>query len=145
MTLFSSNLYKSESCTLTVYKGKLNVKVLLVSIKHTGIQVEDNQKRVPETIAFCNKTKFGVDVIDQMARKYNVKAGSFRCPLQVFFNILDLAAINAWILCKMCTGSKISRKEFIFCQRSDASFLSLSTSEVRKSCQMGQCKKIQKQ
>ena len=42
MTLFSSNLYKSESCTLTVYKGKLNVKVLLVSIKHTGIQVEDN-------------------------------------------------------------------------------------------------------
>ncbi|XP_024225198.1 uncharacterized protein LOC112213286 isoform X2 [Bombus impatiens] len=84
-----------------------------------------------------------------MARKYGVKAGSFRWSLQVFFNILDLAAINAWILCKECTRSKISRKEFIFClaeeltgenqekicQRSDASFLSPSTSEVRKSCQ----------
>ena len=137
MTLFSSNLYKSENCTLTVYKSKPDVKVLLLSTRHTGIQVEDDYKRVPETIAFYNKTKFGVDVVDQMTRKYSVKAGSFRWPLQVFFNILDLAAVNAWILCKVCTGSKISRKEFIFCQRSDASFLSLSTSEVRKSCQMG--------
>ena len=115
MTLFSSNLYKSENCTLTVYKSKPNVKVLLPSIKHTSIQVEDNYKRVPETIAFCNKTKFGVDVIDQMAHKYSVKAGSFPWPLQVFFDILDLAAINAWILYKECTRSKISRKEFIFC------------------------------
>ena len=157
MTLFSSNLYKSENCTLTVYKSKPNVKVLLPSIKHTSIQVEDNYKRVPETIAFYNKTKFGVDVIDQMAHKYSVKAGSFPWPLQVFFDILDLAAINAWILYKECTRSKISRKEFIFClakeltgenkdnicQRSDASFLSSSTSEVRKSCQVDYCKKIE--
>ena len=78
ITLFSSNLYKSENCTLTVYKSKPNVKVLLLSTKHTGIQVEDNYKRVLETIAFYNKTKFGVDVIDQMARKYSVKAESFR-------------------------------------------------------------------
>ena len=115
MTLFSSKLYKSGNCTLTVYKSKPNVKVLLPSIKHTSIQVEDNYKRVPETIAFYNKTKFGVDVIDQMAHKYSVKAGSFPWPLQVFFDILDLAAINAWILYKECTRSKISRKEFIFC------------------------------
>ena len=106
-------------------------------------------------LLFIIKTNFGVDDVDQMARKYNAKAGSFRWPLQVFLNILDLAAINAWILCKECTGSKISRKEYIFClaeelagenkenicQRSDASFLSPSTSEVRKSCQMGYCKK----
>ncbi|XP_033304328.1 uncharacterized protein LOC117207821 [Bombus bifarius] len=67
-----------------------------------------------------------------------------------------LAAIHAWILCKEYTGSKISRKQFIFClaeelagenkkniyQRSDASFLSSSTSEVRRSCgQVGYCKK----
>ena len=103
---------------------------------------------------FYNKTKYGVD---QMARKYSVQARSFRWPLQVFFNILDLTAINAWILYKECTRSKISRKEFIFClaeelteenkdnicQRSDASFLSSSTSEVRKSCQVDYCKKIE--
>ena len=150
MTLLSSNLYKSENCTLTVYKSKSKVKVLLLSTKHTGVRIEDNYKRVPETIAFYNKTKYGVD---KMARKYSVRARSFRRPRQVFFNILDLAAINARILYKECTRSKISRKEFIFClaeelteenkhnfcQRSDASFL--SPSEVRKSCQVDYCKK----
>ena len=144
MTLFSSNLYKSENCTLTVYKSKSNVKVLLLSTKHAGIQVKDNYKHVTEIIAFYNNTKFDVDIVDQMARKYSMKVGSFRRPLPVFFfffNILNSAAINTWILCKECTGSKISRKEFIFCQKSDASFLSLSTSEVRKSCQVGYCKK----
>ena len=97
MTLFSSNLYKSENCTLTVYKSKPEIKVPLLSTKHTGVRIEDNYKRVPETIAFYNKTKYGVD---QMARKYSIKAGSFRWRLQVFFNILDLAEINAWILYK---------------------------------------------
>ena len=141
-----------------MYKSKPKVEVLLLSTKHTGVRIEDNYKRVPETIAFYNKTKYGVDVVDQMARKSSVKAGSFWWPLQVFFNILDWAAINAKILYKECTRSKISRKEFIFClageltgenkdnicQRSDASFLSPSTSEVRKSCQVDYCKKKKK-
>ncbi|CAK9834249.1 hypothetical protein ANTRET_LOCUS10801 [Anthophora retusa] len=155
MTLFSSNLYKSENCTLTVYKSKPKVKVLLLSTKHRNIQIEDNCKRVPETVTFYNKTKFGVDVADQIARKYSVKAGCFRWPLQVFYNILDLAAINAWMLYKECTESKISRKEFIFClgeelagenkknicQSSDVSVLSPSTSGVRKSCHVSYCNK----
>ena len=115
MTLFSSNLYRSENCTLTVYKSKPKIKVLLLNTKHTGVRIEDNYKRIPETITFYNKTKYGVDVVDQMARKYSMKAGSFQWPIQVFFNILDLVAINAWILYKECTRSKISRKEFIFC------------------------------
>ncbi|GFV67597.1 uncharacterized protein TNCV_4622771 [Trichonephila clavipes] len=34
-------------------------------------------------------------------------------PLQVFFNILDLADINAWILYKQTTGENISRQEFL--------------------------------
>ena len=92
MTLFSSNLYKSENCILTEYKSKPKAKVLLLSTKHTGVRIEDNYKRVPETIAFYNKTKYGVD---QIFFKY--------FSLQVFFNIFDLAAINAWILYKECT------------------------------------------
>ena len=91
------------------------VKVLLLSTKHTGVRIEDNYKRVPETIAFNNKTKYDVDVVDQMTRKYSVKARSFRRPVQVFFNILDLVAINAWISYKEYTRSNISRKKFIFC------------------------------
>ena len=55
MILFSSNLYKSENCTLTVYKSKPKVKVLLLSTKHTGVRIEDNYKRVPETLLFTIK------------------------------------------------------------------------------------------
>ena len=50
LCVFSSHLYKSENFTLPVYKSKPNVRVLLLSTKHTDVQVEDNYKRVPETI-----------------------------------------------------------------------------------------------
>jgi len=40
---------------------------------------------LPETIDFYNLTKYGVNVINQMARKYSVKASSRRWPVQAFF------------------------------------------------------------
>lgn len=154
MQLYSSKHYKSEDCILTIYKSKPKLKVLLLSTKHTSIKLKDNNKRTPETIAYYNETKFGVDVVDQMARKYTVKAASFRWPLQVFFNILDLAAINAWILYKECTGSKFSRKDFLFQlaeelagkekeyqQNIDYNQPSPSTSQERKTCQIGYCRR----
>lgn len=49
-----------------------------------------------------------------MVKKYSVKSESRRWPLQVFYNILDLAGINAWILYKETTGGKISRHDFMF-------------------------------
>ncbi|KAL9918981.1 uncharacterized protein ACN427_001074 isoform 2-T2 [Glossina fuscipes fuscipes] len=55
-----------------------------------------------------------IDVTDRMARKYSVKSKCQRWPLQVFFNILDLAGINAWILYKETAGEEISRQEFLF-------------------------------
>ena len=52
-------------------------------------------------------------MVDQMARKYTVNAASRRWPVQFFYNILDLAAINAHILYKLVTGSKISRRRYL--------------------------------
>ena len=66
-----------------------------------------------DSLTFYNNTKYGVDIFDQMARKYSAKAGSRRWPLHVFYDILDLAAIRAWVLYKEVTEVKISRKEFI--------------------------------
>lgn len=154
MKLYSSEHYKSGNCILTIYKSKPNLKVLLLSTKHTFIKIKDNKKHTPETIAYYNKTKFGVDVVDQMARKYISKSASFRWPLQVFFNILDLAAINAWILYTECTGSKLSRKEFLFqlakeltegekkkSNNIDYNHPLPSTSGERRTCQIGFCKR----
>ena len=104
---------KNDVYTLTVFKCKPNKNVVLLSSLHQSVGVASNPKKTPETIEFYNSTKYGVDVVDQMARKYSVKASSRRWPVQVLYNILDLAAINAWILYKETTGAAIKRREYI--------------------------------
>ena len=111
--LYSSTTLKSEDATLTVYHCKKNKNVTILSTMHQSVGIANNEKKTPETIQFYNETKFGVDVFDQMTRKYSVKASSRRWPVQVFYNVLDMAAINSWILFRESTGSKMSRRSFI--------------------------------
>ena len=106
-------MLKHDDFTLTVYQGKKNKNVLVLSSQHSSVEIGTGEKKLPETIQFYNETKFGVDVVDQMARMYTVKAGSRRWPVQIFYNILDLAAINAWVIFKEITGQRISRHKFI--------------------------------
>lgn len=156
---FSSQIYKSHNCTLTIYKSKPKKKVLLLSSKHKFVKIEKTNKCLPESIAYYNSTKFGVDMTDQMVRKYSTKSKSRRWPVQVFFNILDLAALNAWILYKETTGENISRQEFLFqlaeelatkysdLQEYESESMGTTSegcttsSKIRKTCQIGYCKK----
>ena len=43
-----------------------------------SVEVGVSEKKKSETVEFYNKTKYGVDVADQMARQYSVKAGTRR-------------------------------------------------------------------
>ena len=52
-------------------------------------------------------------MLDSMCRQISAKSGCRRWPLAVFFNILDLAGVNAWILFKEKTHSRISRRNFL--------------------------------
>lgn len=60
-----------------------------------------------------NETKYGVDIVDEMARKYSGKARARRWPVHTFYNLLDLAGINAWIIYREVTKDKITRREFL--------------------------------
>ena len=40
-------------------------------------------KRKPSTVTDYNQTKYGVDIVDQMARIYTCKLSSRRWPVQV--------------------------------------------------------------
>ena len=156
--LYSTALLKNSSngSILTIYQCKPKRNVLLLSSLHSSVSIGNSEKKVPETIDFYNVTKYGVDVLDQMARKYSVKAGSRRWPVQVFYNILDLAAINSWILYKASTGKRISRRCFIlqlveelrqpFSSRKnpvpqlEGNFgFGTSSTGMRKKCQVGNC------
>ena len=68
---FSSKELQSNKATLTVYQGKPSKNVLLLSTVHRTVSILDGPKKIPESIAFYNDTKFGVDIIDQMARLYS--------------------------------------------------------------------------
>ena len=112
--LYSSMILKHDkSTTLTVYQGKKNKNVLLLSTVHQNVQISDGRKKLPESIQYYNETKCGVDVLDQMARSYFAKVPSRRWPLLVFYNVLDLATINAYIIFKEVTKCGMSRRQFI--------------------------------
>ena len=111
--LHSCKLYKSGDITLTAYQGKVNKHVLILSTMHKDITIANNAKKTPETVFSYNETKYGVDIVDQMAKKYTCRTGTRRWPIHSFENTLDLAAIYAWVLCKEVTNEKISRRTFI--------------------------------
>jgi len=108
--------FMESSCnaSLTVYQAKRKKHVAILSTLHTsGISVQTEGKKKPETILFYNKTKCGVDVLDAMIRMYSTKSPSRRWPLAIFYNILDIALINSWIIYRTATNSSMSRRNFI--------------------------------
>ena len=106
--LHSCKLYKCGDTTLTAYQGKMNRHVLILSTMDMDITIADIAKKTPETVFFYNETKYGVDVLDQMAKKYICRTDTRRWPIHSFQNTLDLATINAWILYKEFTNENIS-------------------------------------
>jgi hypothetical protein len=80
---------------------------------HSTTDIGTNHKKLPETVQFYNKSKCGVYILDQMARRYSTRAAARRWPVHVFYNILDLTAINAWIIYRGVTGEKTSRQDFL--------------------------------
>ena len=64
--------------TLTVYQSKPSKNVLVLSTAHRSVTIADGKKKLSETIVFYNATKYGVDVLDQMARLYTSKVSSRR-------------------------------------------------------------------
>ncbi|KAJ8404190.1 hypothetical protein AAFF_G00339630 [Aldrovandia affinis] len=106
-------LKESDGVTLTVYKCRPKTNVCVLSSRHVSVAIGAGVKRKPETVVFFNSTKSGVCAVERMARQHTVKSGSRRWPVAVFYNMLDLAAINAFVLYTQCTDETISRRDFI--------------------------------
>ena len=69
---------------LTLYQGKPTKNVLLLSTLHLNAAISENKKKTPETVKCYNETKYGVDVVDQMARKYTVRTMAKRSSVHSF-------------------------------------------------------------
>ena len=113
LTLYSTRIFKNEELILTVYQGKTLKNVFVLSSKHRSVGISDTLKKFHESVTYYNKIKSEIDNIDQMAFLYTTKVASRRWPLQVFYNILDVAAINAKIVYNEIDSTKISGRKFI--------------------------------
>jgi hypothetical protein len=64
----------------------------------TATVYSTTEAKKPEIILYYNSTKAGVDQMDQMLSKYTTKRRTSRWPLAFFYNILDIAALAAYII-----------------------------------------------
>ena len=87
--------------------------VQMLSTQHKGNRTQPDGKHKPETIIYYNNNKLSVDILDSMCRLMSTKAGCRRWPLAVFYNILDMAGVNAWILYTKSTNRHIARRNFL--------------------------------
>lgn len=111
--LHTSEFYQSGEVHLTRYQAKKKKTVQILSTQHKGNRTQPDGKHKPETIIYYNNNKFGVDILDSMCRLMSTKAGCRRWPLAVFYNILDMAGVNAWILYTKSTNRHIARRNFL--------------------------------
>lgn len=84
-----------KNVTMCSYVPRKNKAVLLLSSIHYNGEIAESGK--PEIIEFYNKTKGGVDVMDQLFAEYTTKRATKRWPLS-FFNVLDITALAAYKL-----------------------------------------------
>ncbi|KAL7861660.1 hypothetical protein SRHO_G00131010 [Serrasalmus rhombeus] len=120
----STEVYRSDGALLTVYAPKTNKTVCVLSTMHTHVKIADDRKRKPNTCA--------VDIMDQKVRAYTVRAGTRRWPVAVFYNLLDLAAMNTHVLYTACTGSTESRRVFLCALAEELRHRYLQEKELRK-------------
>ena len=112
-TTYSSNFYWHDPTNFLFvkYQAKEKKSVCLLSSMHDSADVDtSNEKKKPEMILFYNANKVGVACFDQMARLYITRSASRKWPVAVWGNILDIAAINSYVLYKKVTSNRITRR-----------------------------------
>jgi hypothetical protein len=114
LKLHESVFYSSESLNVVRYQTKQHKSVVVLSTLHKGAVCQKDGKHKPESVLYYNANKYGVDMLDSMGRQMSTKAGCRRWTVAVFFNILDLAGINAWIVFCKKTNSSMPRRQFLF-------------------------------
>ena len=92
-TMFGYN----EDMQLSSYVARPTKCVLILSTMHSTNHINSDEESKPDAIVDYNLTKWGVDRLDQMANTYTCRRKTRRWPNVLFFNILYMCAINAYM------------------------------------------------
>lgn len=89
----------ANKTTIVSYVPKKKRIVILLSTMHHETKInEEDAKMKPEIITYYNATKSAVDTLDQMVGNYRSKRQTRRWPYALFCHMIDLTALNAYIL-----------------------------------------------
>lgn len=92
-----SNLFGfRQIMTLLSHVPKRNKAVLILSTLHHTGRVEENGKA--KINLFYNKTKGGVDVLDELCHTYTVQRKTSRWPLAYFMNLVNVSGIASFVI-----------------------------------------------
>jgi hypothetical protein len=96
--VLSTRFAWSDQVMMLSYVPKPRKNVLLLSTEHDQPDISGRDDRKPEVILAYNEDKGGVDIVDKMIDTYRTKVTSNRWPMAVFYTILDIAALNAFVV-----------------------------------------------
>lgn len=117
-SIFAFN--EEDNTCLVSYKSKTNKTVIALSSQHASTEIVSSSKQKPAIIVYYNSTKGGCDAADQRIATYSVKYTSRRWHVVAFCNIVDISALNAYILFSLSDvewNSNVSHRRRLFLLR----------------------------
>lgn len=113
-SVFLSSSDGASRTNLCLYKCKKNKHVILMDTLNLGVLTDSSEKSKPEIVHYYNRTKAGVDTVDQMLRMFSTRSQTRRWPVAVFYNVLDMCLLNSWIAHKLflSNAGSITRRDF---------------------------------
>ena len=95
--LYSMAIKKKEK--IVSYCPKERKVVTFLSTMHSDEGTESPApEKKPLVITYYNATKGGVDTTDQMVKWFTFKRKTRRWPMVIFYNMLDISALKAFIV-----------------------------------------------
>ena len=79
------------------YCPKINGVDNMLSTMRSQPEIESTSDQKTSIILFHNKTKDGIDTLDRMLRSFSIKHMTRRWPLVLFYDIIDVSTINAFM------------------------------------------------
>lgn len=87
-----------EEMTMVSYIPKKGKMVHLLSTQHLDKNISEENNNKPIMILDYNSTKGSVDNADKMICEFTCARRTARWPFRIFMNIIDICALNAFIL-----------------------------------------------
>jgi len=70
----------------------------MLSTMHSQPEIKSTSDQKPSVILFYTKTKGSIDTLHRMVRSYFTKRMTRRSTLVLFYNMIDVSAINVFII-----------------------------------------------